>query len=420
MPKSGECSRELRNQNEFLDLEPCCCDGAPELREVVVIGAADPANLAHPPRYDFLCFWLDGRVALTYHNVYAPAYFHLLGDSLAQPADWVREFLDVGFLYPPISVVWFAPLGLFRTPGAALAAWYRLLFAALALSVIALWRQFFRPSGIAGLLAASALLMAFPATAMDMASTQTIGIALLFALLFRGDRNPWRAGIWIALALSVKPFLITLLIVPLITRSWKTVGAAAAAVCALIAAALAIIGPSGFLTYFRDSPVGRVPGYMYSGMWNQSLLGWILRLSRRDPAALVVAHETLYLTLVAIVVATTVLICCVIVRSNRDAAIALSLLLGLLVYPQTLYFYSLLLVLPIAIMWTQARGGVTTAASSALAIGAIAALVGVRGWSLVHFAIGITYAVIAAVALWPCLRHQGGEARAARRALRAR
>jgi hypothetical protein len=41
MPKSGECRGELRNQNEFLDLEPCCCDGAPELREVVVIGAAD-------------------------------------------------------------------------------------------------------------------------------------------------------------------------------------------------------------------------------------------------------------------------------------------------------------------------------------------------------------------------------------------
>src|SRR5450755_3278659 len=41
MPKSGECSRELQNQNEFLDLEPCCCDGAPEPREVVVIGAAD-------------------------------------------------------------------------------------------------------------------------------------------------------------------------------------------------------------------------------------------------------------------------------------------------------------------------------------------------------------------------------------------
>jgi hypothetical protein len=37
MPKSGE----LRNQNEFLDLEHCCCNSAPELREVVVIGAAN-------------------------------------------------------------------------------------------------------------------------------------------------------------------------------------------------------------------------------------------------------------------------------------------------------------------------------------------------------------------------------------------
>jgi hypothetical protein len=35
-------SGELRNQNEPLDVEAWYCDGAPELRELVVIGAADP------------------------------------------------------------------------------------------------------------------------------------------------------------------------------------------------------------------------------------------------------------------------------------------------------------------------------------------------------------------------------------------
>jgi hypothetical protein len=68
----------------------------------------------------------------------------------------------------------------------------------------------------------------------------------------------------------------------------------------------------------------------------------------------------------------------------------------------------------------QARGTVTTAASSALAIGAIAGLAGVSGWWLVYCAIGSTYAVIAAVALWPWLSHQGGKPRAPRRALQAR
>jgi hypothetical protein len=56
------------------------------LRGVRALAIHASANLAHPPRYDFLCFWLDGRVALTYHNVYAPAYFHLLGDSLVPRA----------------------------------------------------------------------------------------------------------------------------------------------------------------------------------------------------------------------------------------------------------------------------------------------------------------------------------------------
>jgi hypothetical protein len=44
-------------------------------------------GIAHLPRYDFFVFLLDGRVAILHRNVYAPAFFHLLGNGLKQPAD---------------------------------------------------------------------------------------------------------------------------------------------------------------------------------------------------------------------------------------------------------------------------------------------------------------------------------------------
>jgi hypothetical protein len=369
------------------------------LRGMRTIALHAQAIVAHPPRYDFLCFWLDGRVALLHRNVYAPAFFHLLGDGLKQPADWGREFLDVGFLYPPTSIVWFAPLGLFRDPGQAVVAWQALLFATLALAAVALWRQFFRASGWAGLPVAGALLMALPATIETLDCTQTVGIALLFVLLFRGDRNAWRSGIWIALAFSIKPFLITLLIVPLIARSWRTVAACLATLAALFGAALTIVGPAAVATYLQDSPVARVPGYMYSGMWNQSLLGWILRFAHREPERLIVAHETLYLALAALIAALTIAVCTRLVRTDRDAAIGLSLMLGLLIYPQTLYFYAVLLALPIAVVWSKHSESSLSRNLIALALAAIVTLVGAPGGALTYLAIAALFSLTVCLAL---------------------
>ena len=355
-------------------------------------------HIAHPPRFDFFCFWLDGRVALLYHNVYAPEFFHLIGDGLKQRADFVREFLDVGFLYPPISIVWFAPLGLFKNPQTAMAAWCAFLVVTLALAITALWKQFFREWGVGGIAIAAALVMLIPTLFPMFDVTQTVGIALLFAVLFRGDSNPWRCGLWIALAISIKPFLITLLIVPILTRAWRSLSACAASLAALTAAALALISPAGFVTYIHDNPVTRVPGSMYYGMWNQSLLGWLLRFEHREPASLAVGHETLYLVLAALIACATVVVCLRLVRINRDAAIAMSLLLGLLVYPQTLFTYTVLLALPIAIVWTQClKRTPQHALWIGLAIAMITTMLGTPDGILVYLGIIATAAVVLVV-----------------------
>jgi hypothetical protein len=356
-------------------------------------------NFAHPPRYDFLCFWLDGRVALVDHNVYLPTYFHQLGDGLHEPADWVREFLDVGFLYPPISIVWFAPLGFFPSPQSAIVAWDVLLYTTAALAVVALWRQFFSEREAIGLIVAGALVLSFPSTIKIWGNTQTIGMAFLFALLFRGDRNPWRAGVWVALAFSIKPFLITLLLVPLITRAWRTFAGFAATVVVLGLASTAIIGPAAIGTYLHDSPVARLPGYMYSGIWNQSLLGWLLRWDHREPARLIVTHETPYIVLALLIALVTTALCVRLVSTDRDAAIALSLMLGLLIYPQTLTFYALLLVLPLAIIWSRRGESLRWQISTALALAAVSALVDARNGELVYLAIVATFGLTLFIAL---------------------
>ncbi len=356
-------------------------------------------GIARPPLWDFFCFWLDGRVALLLRDVYAPVNFHALGDSLRVPQDFLREFLDVGFLYPPPSIVWFAPLGLFADVHSAIVAWYVFLIATAAGAVYLLWSILFRDQGPLALAAIAALVLIFPSSNATLEVTQTMFLALTFVLLFMRERSEWRAGLWIALAISVKPFLAFLLICPIVMRAWKALASTALSMIALTAVALLLIGPASFMTFVRANPASRVPPSLYTELSNQSLLSWILRLTHRQPGQVIVRNESLYLLVAGAIVLATVALCIRAAKIDRDTVIVLALLVGLLVYPQTLYFYALLLLVPIGVLCkrraTSGRGGI-------FLILYIAALICLLGYArFTYAAIASVWIGFATLAVWP-------------------
>ncbi|MEW6402214.1 MAG: hypothetical protein AB1649_10470 [Chloroflexota bacterium] len=87
-----------------------------------------------PPVWDFHCFWVYGRVASQGLNFYLPENLHAVGESLNTDETFIREVLDVGPMYPPMTMFLFSPFGALEFRSAAI-AWYLLQGIVLALDI---------------------------------------------------------------------------------------------------------------------------------------------------------------------------------------------------------------------------------------------------------------------------------------------
>lgn len=320
---------------------------------IIMRGVLRDAALAlhTPPVWDFQCFWLYGRVALTSHAIYDPAALHAAARSLPPNAQFSREVLDTGFPYPPFTIPLVAPLGLFANPAAALPLWYGVNAAAAVAAVIVAWRGFFRRYGTAGLLGCALLVAGFGTVATNAAMGQDTLLLLLFVLLVALDRVPSRRGIWIALACMIKPLAVVLMLYPLLKRSWRELAAAAGTLAVLFAAACGIAGPQNVLAYFTNPPYARAVPWVYTEITNQSLLAAILRATGQHAAHYSPLQEPLYLVAAFVLLAASVFVCIHSKASQRDLCIGALIAVALVVYPASQSFYSVVLLVPVWTVW---------------------------------------------------------------------
>src|SRR6185369_5902886 len=122
-------------------------------------------NLRVPTEWDFLTYWFGARVAARGLNFYDPAIYQSQPLPIAHPTyGFVTEILQVGYAYPPTSMLLMLPLGWFEY-STAFAIWYAVTTLALGTAIAILWRMFF-PRG----------------TAADL--TVLVGLAFLFKPTF--------------------------------------------------------------------------------------------------------------------------------------------------------------------------------------------------------------------------------------------
>lgn len=319
---------------------------------VTAIAAQVVAAYAHPPAWDYRCFWLYARAAVLAHQPYSPAAMHAL-DAVPAPADpqWRREVLDVGMVYPPPTVLLFAPLAFFRTLSAGVPFWYTVLLASLAAEIVAVWRICFRGFGAAGLLGTAALVTSFPATVQTVAVGQTVFLlVLLLAVYWRGV-SPVIRGAALGLAFAVKPIAIVLWFFDVVRGQRRTALSAAAMVCALTLLVVPIIGVSSIASYVVHGPLERIPASLLDESAQQSLLAMLLRAAHAPPAGRT-APILLYLA-IALTAFVLTAIALRNVKGDRDLAIGSTLPVALLLYPQSLYFYSGVMLIPICIAWMR-------------------------------------------------------------------
>ena len=300
-----------------------------------------------PPDFDFVIFWINGQMAAHGMNFY-DSY---LANALAQPfhpsETFQVESLNRPFLYPPPTIWLFMPLGWFSLRNAAL-VWYTLQIFCLFASVVLLSRIFFQDKTLQGYLVTGILLMSMYGTYSNIKTAQTLFLVLLFMALFFRDQNGFRGGVWLGTCILLKPFAAMLLIYCAFRKKWRALGGALAADAVATLVTLAVCGPSVFKSYFLEMNYAGLPRSLYREPQNQSLLAWTIRVVGDSRAAI-----TVFMLLATIMAGITLFRMFHLLAEGDNVAFASTLTLALLLYPASLRSYSVLLVIPVLLLFRR-------------------------------------------------------------------
>lgn len=302
---------------------------------------------AMPPEWDFRALWLCGRAVATGENPYDPAAMRRMA-AFARSADFERELIDVGCLYPPSSLGLFYPLGLLPLRPSYLA--WMAVAALAALACVALIAGTLQRRTLFGITAAGALLAALGPTWQTLNTAQTNFLLLLLLLILLRGQPPVRAGVLLGFAMVVKPLAALLLLPAASVLAWRTVLAGAAVVVLASLGVLWATGPSVFSSYLFDNPSERLPDWVYTEDVNQSMLAVLVRAASHDRPT--VTTMTLYAAIALTLVVVTAWLCWRVPDEDGSLRLALAVPFALAVYPGTLPHYSLLLLVPFLALWT--------------------------------------------------------------------
>ncbi len=303
-------------------------------------------RINHPAIWDFSAFYLYGKVAASGGNFYLPENYHQIYPSLHLPDSFYQELslevLNVGFPYPPPTMLYFAPLGLlpYKT---AIICWsiFNLFFVAGCIYLS--YDQFFRKYKLNGLILVASLFFLFPPAKTTVSFSQTNFILLFYLLLIRKYSDKKISGIFLALALFTKPYMAVFGLFLLLKKNWGAVLYSILTGIALSGMALLVFGKAPFLSYITDNPAHRLPPETFSEGINQSLHATLLR------SGLISMDESSPYMYIAIVILmlTAVYLLFLLRKKLYDYILAVLLLVALLLYPGTLNFYGAVLLIVI-------------------------------------------------------------------------
>jgi len=303
-------------------------------------------NYLFPPDFDLKWFWLKGRIGIQRLNFYQPEYARELAQNYAPGGELMAELV---FWYPPPTMLFIAPMGLFDLqPG--ILFWYAVQIALLVVDIVLIWRLFLKDSGWVGLFFTSAMmLMLYPAI-YTFSLGQTSFQLLLFVLLFWQDRDHPRAGLWIALGVFTKPLFAVVFLYLLLRRRWRILGTSILSMALISLVTIVIFGAETFFSYFTGEALGQTPAFMYTEMVNQSLLAGIIRGTGYDLTQNSALLNPIFIVVGLALTAVTAWIVWRLKPRHEDWALVLPFMLILLLYPASLLTYSVLLILPIFLL----------------------------------------------------------------------
>lgn len=303
-----------------------------------------------PPEFDFKLYWTYGRASALGLNPYMQD--NLL--QLAAPLNVSDSFTaELFFFQTPPSLFLYAPLGWFDI-NTAFVVWFLAQMAVLGGVIFLLWKLFLPEDGYEGLLLTAAITVMAFGTLSTLRLGQVNFVEMLFLLLFWQDRRRPRAGIWLALAVFVKPVALFLFLYLLARRHWRAIAASIVTMAVASLLTMLVYGPEMLFDYFVANPiVDQMPDYLYTEMINQSLLAAILRLTQADLSTGSPLMQPLFLVIAAILTLVTGFLVNHSDEQGDEWALALTVFFALLVFPKTLSHYNFLTLAPLMLLWSR-------------------------------------------------------------------
>lgn len=308
-------------------------------------------NVATVPEWDFHLLWGYGLAAVNRVNPYESGTLYQLIQSINPSPELQSELF---FFYPPPSLFIFLPLGYFDI-NQAYAVWYVIQVLFLGGFIYLMWKLFLPKLDILHILFISTLIMVYGPIKDTLMFGQTNIIMLFFLLLFWYKRNHWQGGIWLVIAIFVKPIAAVLLLYVVLKKRWSIVISMAITGMIISLFTILVFGSSTFFAYFLDnSIVNDLPAYLYREDINQSLLGAILRwtnldLTQQSP------YSPLYIIIAILLASITSLVILFVDEERENWILCLCLTLILLIYPKTLTHYGIILIIPILLLFAWHR-----------------------------------------------------------------
>lgn len=349
-------------------------------------------NIETPPEWDFELFWLFGRASALGLNPYQQENLLSLAEPL-NPSDFLVA--ELYYFHAPPTLFLFAPLGWFEDIHAAYAVWYGFHVLMMALSIRLMWRIFMADGNRMGLLLVATLVCVFSSTTDNFILGQVNFLLLALLLLFQRDYPSPRAGLWIGLGIMVKPILLFIPLFLLLRRQWKVIGTLIGTLGILSILTILVYGAEMFFMFFTNNTIANnMPNYLYTEIGNQSLLGAILRLMQFDFSRGSPYFQPLLIVAAGLVTLITGWYLYRLGTAYDDWGISLTIAFALVIFPKTLWHYSVLLLIPIGLFWHKR----SSLPGMVWAVGSVIFLL----FILVYYESG-TYSIFANLLAWSSL-----------------
>jgi len=304
-----------------------------------------------PRDWDFTCFFLYGNVASKGMNFYNPNDYYSILRTIQIPieinAGFFREVIDVGCPYPPPTLFLFSILGFFSYNN-ALIVWTIINSLFLLGSIVLIRDIFFKKDGYESIMISTILVLTFHSSLTTVFYTQILFILLFFLLLFYKYKSaPW-SGVFLAIAIFLKPFAIVLFLYLIIKRNNKAITYFIISCLAICLITILNYGFQPFIEYIFHNPNQRAPESLFTESNNQSLLG---ELYRGLPDNISLAKSIYYVVSIAVVAISGLLVYRK--RLNvelHDINFVVLLSVMLLIYPSGQYNYPIVHLISIFIL----------------------------------------------------------------------